>query len=765
MELPDTINTAMYKGRFCTSDGVKAQLGYVETDPSGRYGRFRDVLGKGAMKTVYRAFDELLGIEVAWNQVKLGDVFHSPEQLQRLYSEVHLLKHLDHEAMMIFYGSWIDVNNRTFNFITELFTSGTLREYRQKYKRVDIRAVKNWARQILGGLEYLHSHSPPVIHRDLKCDNIFVNGHQGRVKIGDLGLAAILRSSQHAHSVIGTPEFMAPELYEEKYNELVDIYSFGMCMIELLTFEFPYNECANPAQIYKKVTSGKLPDVFYRIQDSEAQKFVGKCLANVSERPSAKELLLDPFLATEQLEIPLPPSIPLYTNQLLKLNSTAAPPSEHRDQTKSADMTITGSINEEDNTVFLKVRISDIMGHTRHVFFPFDTLKDTAIQVAMEMVQELEISHLEPLEIAAMIDHEVSTLVPTWRDRVKCHHQRQYSFNYEEEEDVNNHHPFFLSSSPSSPRGSFHSNSFKNHALGNLYPFAQEWPQDDVLMNDDASSQASMNSFKCSSFKFCDPSNEDEHGPIDVAERNKCTTLSYLGEESAEPSFAKPFYFPRMDSSCGCRFGSSHGCPRLTRIRSCPHERRTQQQLQRSMMLEEIYKYKRRFFNTVGAVENIAFRHADRGFIWGTLQVDWIVLLSKYPHDNVPKQNKDVSVKKQDRLCDHALRFYLPMEHCIFYVQTERGPLSFDAGPENIVVTVGKQLQEWSHGVFKCVPGEMIFMPSFQSSPASFSIELMCSASSIDQSHSLNNSDNCGKIISLTDQILVVFCLTHELQS
>lgn len=53
----------------------------------------------------------------------------------------------------------------------------------------------------------------------------------------------------------GTPEFMAPELYEEEYNELVDIYSFGMCMIEIFTSEFPYSECSNPAQIYKKVTS------------------------------------------------------------------------------------------------------------------------------------------------------------------------------------------------------------------------------------------------------------------------------------------------------------------------------------------------------------------------------------------------------------------------------------------------------------------------------------------------------------------------------
>lgn len=48
---------------------------------------------------------------------------------------------------------------------------------------------------------------------------------------------------------------MAPELYEEEYNELVDIYSFGMCVLEMLTSEYPYSECFNPAQIYKKVTS------------------------------------------------------------------------------------------------------------------------------------------------------------------------------------------------------------------------------------------------------------------------------------------------------------------------------------------------------------------------------------------------------------------------------------------------------------------------------------------------------------------------------
>jgi len=127
--------------------------------------QFDAVLGKGAMKTVYpslvitvscwkklnlikisspsfvicivpwqietryRAFDELNGIEVAWNQVKLCDVLRSPDTLERMYSEVHLLSTLEHESIIRFLSSWVDVNRRTFNFITEMFTSGTLREY------------------------------------------------------------------------------------------------------------------------------------------------------------------------------------------------------------------------------------------------------------------------------------------------------------------------------------------------------------------------------------------------------------------------------------------------------------------------------------------------------------------------------------------------------------------------------------------------------------------------------------------------------------
>ncbi|KAG0486936.1 hypothetical protein HPP92_009031 [Vanilla planifolia] len=268
----------------------------MEIDPTHRYIRYKDVLGKGAFKTVYKAFDELDGIEVAWSQINIDDVVQSPEDLKRLHYEVHLLKSVKHDNIVKFFASWIDDEKKTINIITELFTSGSLRQYRRKHKKVDIKAVKGWARQILTGLIYLHSQQPPIIHRDLKCDNIFINGNYGEVKIGDLGLATVMHKA-NAQTLIGTPEFMAPELYDEEYNELVDIYSFGMCMLEMVTFEYPYSECTNSAQIFKKVSNGVKPAALSKVKDVEVKAFIEKCLVPANQRLPAKELLNDNFLS------------------------------------------------------------------------------------------------------------------------------------------------------------------------------------------------------------------------------------------------------------------------------------------------------------------------------------------------------------------------------------------------------------------------------------------------------------------------------------
>lgn len=76
--------------------------------------------------------------------------------------------------------------------------------YIARFKSLSTKMLRNWCRQILHGLLYLHSRQPPVIHRDLKCDNIFITGTTATVKIGDLGLAK-LRQTSIARSVIGAP--------------------------------------------------------------------------------------------------------------------------------------------------------------------------------------------------------------------------------------------------------------------------------------------------------------------------------------------------------------------------------------------------------------------------------------------------------------------------------------------------------------------------------------------------------------------------------
>ncbi|GAB4843404.1 hypothetical protein Ancab_013366 [Ancistrocladus abbreviatus] len=416
--------------------------------------QYNEILGRGSSKIVYRAFDDYEGIEVAWNQVKLTDFLQRPEDFERLYSEIHLLKTLKHKNIMKFYTSWVDSANRNINFVTEMFTSGTLRQYRLKHKKVNIRAVKHWCRQILEGLLYLHSRSPPVIHRDLKCDNIFINGNQGEVKIGDLGLAAILRKS-YAARCVGTPEFMAPEVYAEEYNELVDIYSFGMCVLEMVTFDYPYSECGHPAQIYKKVMTGKKPDAFYKVKDPEVRQFVEKCLATVSCRLPASELLKDPFLQIDdkgcgfgpitcdggwQEMVPLthvPLYDPNYTHSSLTNGCPALivyeldhDPEYHISESVASEIDLFTSLEDDyltnvdisikgrkkgDGDIFLRLRMADKEGRVRNIYFPFDIESDTALSVATEMISELHITDQDVTKIAEMIDGEIASLVPGWK--------------------------------------------------------------------------------------------------------------------------------------------------------------------------------------------------------------------------------------------------------------------------------------------------------------------------------------------------------------
>ncbi|XP_066225620.1 serine/threonine-protein kinase WNK1 isoform X22 [Saccopteryx leptura] len=265
----------------------------------GRFLKFDIEIGRGSFKTVYKGLDTETTVEVAW--CELQDRKLTKSERQRFREEAEMLKGLQHPNIVRFYDSWESTvkGKKCIVLVTELMTSGTLKTYLKRFKVMKIKVLRSWCRQILKGLQFLHTRTPPIIHRDLKCDNIFITGPTGSVKIGDLGLATLKRAS-FAKSVIGTPEFMAPEMYEEKYDESVDVYAFGMCMLEMATSEYPYSECQNAAQIYRRVTSGVKPASFDKVAIPEVKEIIEGCIRqNKDERYSIKDLLNHAFFQEE----------------------------------------------------------------------------------------------------------------------------------------------------------------------------------------------------------------------------------------------------------------------------------------------------------------------------------------------------------------------------------------------------------------------------------------------------------------------------------
>uniref|UniRef100_A0A0K0G1Q1 non-specific serine/threonine protein kinase n=1 Tax=Strongyloides venezuelensis TaxID=75913 RepID=A0A0K0G1Q1_STRVS len=274
----------------------------IDKSPDGRYLKFDEELGRGTFKTVYRGLDTETGITVAW--CELQEEKFTKQERQRFREEASMLKKLEHPSIVKFYDYWESHEtgkNNCIVLVTELMTSGTLKLYIKKFRTINVKILKDWSRQILCGLHFLHTRDPPIIHRDLKCDNIFITGTTGSVKIGDLGLSTF-KNMTHAKSVIGTPEFMAPEIYDENYDESVDVYAFGMCLLEMITGEYPYAECNFPVQIYKKVTAGLKPDCFYKIPDEymELKYIIDRCIRrNKNERMTIGELMSHDFFASD----------------------------------------------------------------------------------------------------------------------------------------------------------------------------------------------------------------------------------------------------------------------------------------------------------------------------------------------------------------------------------------------------------------------------------------------------------------------------------
>ena len=165
----------------------------VEESPDQRYQRFNKLLGKGAYKEVYAAYDVQEGIDVAWNQIDLT-IIPTSEEKQKIFNECEMLKKLNHPNVLKIRHQWHSPECGKLVFITDKLQNGSLRKF-FRLRKVNLSVVKEIAFQILSALQYLHNEQ--VIHRDLKCDNVFIDGVSKKIVIGDLGLSVEFNSKAY----------------------------------------------------------------------------------------------------------------------------------------------------------------------------------------------------------------------------------------------------------------------------------------------------------------------------------------------------------------------------------------------------------------------------------------------------------------------------------------------------------------------------------------------------------------------------------------
>ncbi|GAB4822572.1 hypothetical protein N2152v2_009618 [Parachlorella kessleri] len=229
-------------------------------------------VGEGSFGRVYVATWQhtLVAVKILLNTamdvysedaVKQGLTLSNPV-LENLQKEAALMCSLRHPSIVTFLG----VCTVPPCVVTEYCARGSLADVLRNARQSPSAAAKlDWPRRLnmmldtAKGMLHLHSHSPPIIHRDLKSPNLLVDTHW-RCKVSDFNLSRILEDRVVLSSAMATnPRWLAPEVLEGQPATLQsDVYSFGIVLWEVLTWDVPFAN-DNHFQLIKHVAAGGRP--------------------------------------------------------------------------------------------------------------------------------------------------------------------------------------------------------------------------------------------------------------------------------------------------------------------------------------------------------------------------------------------------------------------------------------------------------------------------------------------------------------------------
>jgi eukaryotic-like serine/threonine-protein kinase len=193
-------------------------------------------LGHGAMGVVYQARDPFIGRLVALKTIN-SNLVDRPDLLERFYQEAQSAGKLQHPNIVTIFE--LGQEKDTPFIAMEYLDGESLEKTIVRQADLPLALKVGYVVRICQALEYAHKNR--VVHRDIKPGNIMVNS-EGVVKVVDFGIARLVDFSRtHTNMMIGTPAYMAPELFrKKKADERTDIWAVGITFYELLCYQRPF---------------------------------------------------------------------------------------------------------------------------------------------------------------------------------------------------------------------------------------------------------------------------------------------------------------------------------------------------------------------------------------------------------------------------------------------------------------------------------------------------------------------------------------------